>query len=91
MRDIGEIVVAVAFALPEVDAEFLTFFGPIGEEIFDKAQNNDFADFKLEVFSRQENFVVGDEGQHALLILWQLCADANPVQFRRNFGGRGSG
>jgi hypothetical protein len=81
MRDIAEVVVAVAFALPKVDAEFGAFVGAIGEEIFDEAKYNHFTDLKFEVFPGKVHFVVCDERQHALFVGWQLYGDINPIQF----------
>lgn len=81
MRNVAEVMVAVAFALPKMDAEFGAFFRAIVEEIFDEAQHDDFADFKFEVFPWEKNFVVGNESQHALVICWQLRVDVNPIQF----------
>lgn len=81
MRDVAKVVVAVAFALPKVDAEFGAFFRAIGEEIFDEAQYNHFADLKFEIFSGKVHFVVCYERQHALVVGWQLHVDVNPIQF----------
>lgn len=81
MAHVAEVMVAVAFALPEVDAKFGAFFGAIGEEVFDEAQYNHFTDLKFEVFPREVHFVVCDERQHALFVGRQLHGDINPIQF----------
>lgn len=81
MAHVAEVVVAVAFALPKVYAKLGAFFRAIGEEVFDEAQHNHFADFKFEVFPGKVYLVVCDERQHALVVGWQLHVEVNPVQF----------
>lgn len=84
MGDITEIVVAIAFSLPEVYAVLLFFLWSVGKEILDKVQHDHFAQFKFKVFSRQEHLVIRYVCNNALLVLWQRIVDINPVQFEKN-------
>ncbi len=84
MGDVSEKVIAVALTLPEMESVLCRFVRTIFVEIFKKAEYDDFADFKLEVFSGQKNLVVGDIGQHALFICGQTLLNVNPLQFRQN-------
>lgn len=52
MANIGEVVVAVAFPLPKMDAVLLGFVRTVHKKITDEPQHDDLTDFVSEVFTR---------------------------------------
>ena len=52
MGDLGEIPIAASFPGPKVKAVFFGFFGIVSEVIRAKTEDDDFANFKVEVFAR---------------------------------------
>ena len=78
MGDLGEIPIAASFPGPKVKTVFFGFFGIVSEVIGAKTEDDDFADFKLKVFARQENFISGDEGQYTLVVVGKLFLGMYP-------------
>lgn len=81
MRYFVEVSVAAAFTGPKMQAVLGGFFSISGEVVLAKAQGNDFANLKLQVFSRQEDFVSRDKCQHALVVMRELHFDRCPLMF----------
>jgi intracellular septation protein A len=52
MGDLGEIPIATSFTRPKMEAVFFSFFGIVSEVIRAKTEDDDFANFKVEVFAR---------------------------------------
>lgn len=78
MSDLGEIPIATSFTRPKMEAVFFSFFGIVSEVIRAKTEDDDFANFKFEVFARQENFIAGDEGQYTLVVVGKLFLGMYP-------------
>lgn len=86
MGNIAEVVVAVAFPLPKMDAVLLSFVRAIREKITDEPQYNDLPNLECQVFAGQVHLVSRNESQHALLMLGKFDININPLQLLRNSG-----
>ena len=79
MGDLGEIPIAASFPGPKVKTVFCGFFWISSEVVGAKTEDDDFANFKLKVFARQENFISGDEGQYTLVVVGKLIFPMDPI------------
>jgi hypothetical protein len=52
MGDLGEIPIATSFTGPKMEAVFFGFFTIAREVVRTKTEDDDFANFKVEVFAR---------------------------------------
>ncbi len=79
MGDLGEIPIAASFTRPKMEAVFFGFFGIASEVVRAKSEDDDFANFKVEVFAWQKDFIAGYKRQYTLVVVGKLIFPLNPV------------